>query len=354
MGTARYVYNKTVEYLRQEGTKANYIKVRGQIFDSLPEWAKEIPYQVKLIAVRDACQAVTNAKLKYKKTGVFNQVSFRSKKAPRQSIFIPKTSLNSTGVYPMILGKMKFSESIKEVKHDCRVVLEDGYRWYVVIPVENKKVETPRNKENTISLDPGVRTFLTGYCQHGIIEIGKGSFERIVKVCLEMDKIQRKMTKVRARRRQNLKRAWRRLKHRVECLKSELLWKSATFLAKSFDTIIIPSFCATDMAKKTKRKINSKTVRAMMNLAHSRFRNILEWQCGKYGSRVLSVSEEYTSKTCPLCGSVHNKLGGSKEFKCPQCRYKAPRDANGAFNILLKAMVDSPTLSKQGVTVNFC
>lgn len=354
IGTARYTYNKTVEYLRQEGTKASWMEIKGGILHSLPDWAKEIPYQVKSIAVRDACEAIKNAKLKYKKTGKFNEVSFKSKKNPRQSIFVIETSINSESIFPKTLGKMKFSEPIKEVKHDCRLVLEDNYRWYVVIPVENEKAEIPRNKGKAISLDPGVRTFLTGYCEEGIIEIGRRASERIIRLCVEMDRIQRKMTKVKAKQRQNLRRAWRRLKYRVECLKSEMIWKSATFLAKSFETIVIPSFCATEMARKTRRKIRSKTVRAMMNLSHSRFREILEWQCGKYGSRVLLVSEEYTSKTCPSCGKIHDKLGSSKVFKCPHCGYTAPRDANGAFNIMLKALVDSPTLSKQSATVSFC
>lgn len=355
MGTARYVYNQTVEYLKQDGTMANWMGIKGGIINSLPEWAKEIPYHVKSVAVRDACEAVKNAKQKYKQTGKFNEVSFRSRKAPRQSLFIRRESINDHAIFPKLLGNMKFTEQVpKEIKHDCRLVLEDNYRWYVVIPVECETVEAPRTKGKAISIDPGVRTFLTGYCEKGIVEIGKDAQTRIISMCFQLDRMQRKMTKVKAKRRQNIRRAWRRLKFRLECLKSELFWKAATFLAKSFDTVVIPPFCATDMAKTAKRRIGSKTVRAMMSLAHSRFREILQWQCQKYGSHVLLVSEEYTSKTCPSCGTIHDKLGGSKVFRCPSCGYQAPRDANGAFNIMLKAMTDSSALQKQSATVNVC
>ena len=355
MGTARYVYNQTVEYLKQDGTKANWMGIKGGIINSLPEWAKEIPYQVKGHAVKEACEAVKNAKKKYKKIGKFNEISFRSRKAPRQSLFVNMTTINDHSIFPRLLGDMKFTEQVpKEIKHDCRLVLEDNYRWYVVIPVECEEIEPTRTKDGSISIDPGVRTFLTGYCKKGILEIGKGAQTRIIALCFQLDKMQRKMTKVKAKRRQNIRRAWRRLKFRLECLKTELLWKSATFLAKSFDTIVIPPFCATDMAKKAKRRIGSKTVRAMMSLAHSRFREILDWQCRKYGSHMLLVSEEYTSKTCPSCGRLHETLGGRKVFRCPSCGYQAPRDANGAFNIMLKAMTDSPALQKQGATVSFC
>lgn len=355
MGTARYVYNQTVEYLKQDGTKASWMGIKGGIINSLPEWAKEIPYQVKAVAVRDACGAVKNAKLKCKQTGKFNEVSFRSRKAPRQSLFVRRESINDHAIFPRLLGNIKFTEQVpKEIRHDCRLVLEDNYRWYVVIPVENAEIEPTRTKDGSISIDPGVRTFLTGYCEKGILEIGKDAQTRIIAICFQLDKMQRKMTKVNAKRRQNIKRAWRRLKFRLECLKTELLWKSATFLVRNFDTVVIPPFCATDMAKKAKRRIGSKRVRAMMSLAHSRFREILGWQCRKYRSHLLLVTEEYTSKTCPSCGRLHETLGGRKVFRCPSCGYQAPRDTNGAFNIMLKAMVDSPALQKQGATVNFC
>ena len=228
MGTARYVYNQTVEYLKRDGTKANYFAIRPIIFQNLPEWAKEIPCQVKAIAVRDACEAIKNAKKKFKQTGRFNEVSFRSRKAPRQSLFIVSTSINDHSIFPKLLGNMKFTEVIpKEIKHDCRLVLEDNYRWYVLIPVENTETEPTRTKDKAISIDPGVRTFLTGYCEKGILEIGKGAQARIIALCFQLDRMQRKMTKVKAKRRQNIKRAWRRLKFRLECLKSELFWKSA-------------------------------------------------------------------------------------------------------------------------------
>lgn len=355
IGTARFAFNQTVEYLKQDGTKANWMAIKGEILHNLPDWAKEIPYQVKSVAVRDACEVVKNAKKKFKQTGKFNDVSFRSRKAPRQSLFVNMTTINDHAIFPKLLGDMKFTEHVpKEIKHDCRLVLEDNYRWYVVIPVECETVEVPRTKGKAISIDPGVRTFLTGYCEKGIVEIGKDAQTRIIALCFQLDRMQRKMTKVKSKRRQNIRRAYRRLKFRLECLKSELFWKSATFLAKNFDTIVIPPFRATDMAKKARRRITSKTVRAMMSMAHSRFREILKWQCRKYGSHVLLVSEEYTSKTCPSCGKIHDKLGGSKVFRCPHCGYTAHRDANGAFNIMLKAMTDSSALQQQSATVNFC
>jgi putative transposase len=59
------------------------------------------------------------------------------------------------------------------------------------------------------------------------------------------------------------------------------------------------------------------------------------------GCTIVNVTEEYTSKTCTRCGHIHQKLGGAKTFKCPQCRHTLPRDMNGAFGIMLKALSDT-------------
>ena len=74
----------------------------------------------------------------------------------------------------------------------------------------------------------------------------------------------------------------------------------------------------------------------MATWAHYRFRERLLNKAREYPAcRVLLVSEAYTSKTCGRCGSIHWRLGGSKVFVCPQCRFKCDRDLHAARNVLL-------------------
>lgn len=103
---------------------------------------------------------------------------------------------------------------------------------------------------------------------------------------------------------------------------------------------MIPEFAATEMSKWHKRKLTRKTVRAMLSLGHSQFRTKLVQFAKLYGSHVIFVNEAYTSKTCTKCGHIHEKLGGSKVFKCPACGTTISRDINGARNIMLRAMLD--------------
>jgi len=89
----------------------------------------------------------------------------------------------------------------------------------------------------------------------------------------------------------------------------------------------------------------------MMTWAFYQFSQTLEHLCNRYGSRLVRITEEYTSKTCTKCGHVHHKLGGSKMFKCPHCGYEIPRDFNGAVGIFLKALWDTTFIDQVGNVV---
>jgi putative transposase len=103
-GVSRYVYNETVKHLQQAGTKANWMAVAPIILGALPEWAKSVPYQIKKIAVKDACLAVKAAKKGFGKDKQIRKCKFRSRKDRRQTVFIPKSAIKECGVYHTILG----------------------------------------------------------------------------------------------------------------------------------------------------------------------------------------------------------------------------------------------------------
>lgn len=198
----------------------------------------------------------------------------------------------------------------------------------------------PKAKEPIVSLDPGIRSFQTYYSLTGTGSIGQNVWEKILGYCYQLDKLISRLSKAHGSRRQNLKRAAVRLRYRIKCLKDELHNKVAVWLCKNYKTIMIPEFSAMEMSAKHKRKLTRKTVRSMLNLGHSQFRNKLVQLAEVYGSQVIFVNESYTSKTCTACGHIHEKLGSSKVFKCPACGTVLSRDINGARNIMLRAMLE--------------
>lgn len=343
IGCSRYVYNKTVEYLATvQGTRPSWMEIANNIIAALPEWAKEVPYQIKKIAVRDACRAYTAGKQKCLRTGVPFKLRYRSRKSPAQSIFVPKSSLTLSGVYPRLLGDLKFSEPVDEIHSDCRLVFRQG-RWYVTYAIECPR-HVAENQGRVVSLDPGVRTFQTFFSEEGCGKIGNGAFSRIARLSVHLDDLLSRMTKVNAKKRRRMKKAADRMRWKIRELISELHAKAARFLVDNFDVILLPTFETSQMARRTARKIRSKTVRAMMSFAHYRFKQHLKNVAFEAGKIVLDVNEAYTSKTVSWTGEIFPNLGGRKFVKSRIDGQTMDRDYNGARGIFLRTLADLPSL----------
>jgi len=338
-GCARYTYNRSIEYLQKPGTKANWKGIKKEIMANLPAWSEQTPYQIKTISVQDACQAVKNAKKKYRQTAKLQKVKFKSRKNIKQCIYIPKSAVTEDSFYVKSLGKILFSEKIGETNYDCRVVLQDG-RYFLIKP-EGKPVLFPENQRNGIvALDCGVRSFQTYYALTMCGKIGEHDFARIYRLCYHMDKLISKIAKAKCRRKQRLKKALTRLRWQIKDLISEIHHKTAHFLCSVFDCIVIPPFETQQMVCKLK----SKTARAMLTWAHYRFKNILKAKAQRMSVIVIDQAEDYTSKTCSNCGWIDQKLGSKTLFTCKSCKIKIDRDFNGARGIFLRSLKEHPEI----------
>ncbi len=223
-------------------------------------------------------------------------------------------------------------------------------RWFAHFPVEVEVGRDFTSSQKIIALDPGVRTFMTGFDGNEFKEFGNNDFSRIAKLCSHLDKMKSRHDKAAGgkfkRLRYCLRRAMAHLRTKIKNLRCELHKQVASYLAKNYDVVFLPTFETSQMVARKKRKLKNKTARAMMTWAFYQFSQTLEHLCNRYGSKLVRVTEEYTSKTCTKCGHVHRQLGGSKKFKCPQCGYEIPRDFNGALGIFLKALWDTTFLSE--------
>jgi putative transposase len=66
--------------------------------------------------------------------------------------------------------------------------------------------------------------------------------------------------------------------------------------------------------------------------SHKHIADRLKWTAEEYGIKVRTVSEAYTSQTCPRCHSRHS-LRVLRGFRCLDCGLEAHRDAVGVLNI---------------------
>ena len=357
-GVSRLVFNKTVEHLKQPGTKANWKAIKGVILADLPEFCAAVPYQIKSIAIKDACAAVSGAKRKFREIGEPCEVRFRSRKAPSQSCFIPGSAICNDGIYYTISGKgLVYTEPLpgKRVGKksasgiptlaDSRLTSEYG-RWYLCVPVAST-VRVAENQGRIVALDPGIRSFQTFFSETSCGQIGKGDFSRIARLAVHLDDLlarldpKRKEGRVTAKQRYTMRKAAGRMRLRIRDLVDELHWKTCQFLVQNFDVILLPSFETKDMVLKCKRKIRKKSVRSLLTFSHFRFKQSLKNKASEFGKVVLDVDEAYTSKTASWTGEI-KQIGGAKFITSGGI--KVERDINGGRGIFLRSLVDHPEI----------
>ena len=80
----------------------------------------------------------------------------------------------------------------------------------------------------------------------------------------------------------------------------------------------------------------------MCHLGHYQFRQRLIAKARETGTKVEVVTEEYTTKTCGSCDTIHANIWSNKTFKCPnsKCEAEYDRDFNAARNVFIKFLSD--------------
>ena len=358
-GAARWTYNACVAALQARRCSPNKCAFRAHCINKgAPQleghdWALEVPFDVRDEAMADLVKArkAHAAKERVQKKTLPATYKFRSKRRdPQQCITIRRRHWGrGRGAYAALFGvtregglRMRAAEELPlEMDNDLRITRDQLGHVYVCYCVP-RPTHPPVPGNRVISLDPGVRTFLTGYDPDGrLVEIGSGDITRVVRLLVQADKVQSKEKdkKHRSRRRQ-LRRARLRIFARARNLVDEVHRKTCKFLTATYENILLPQFESSRMVPRGARRIGCKTARQMMTWAHYRFREMLITKASqRVGCHVVICDEAYTSKTCGRCGKIHATLGGAKVFTCPACGFCLGRDVNGARNILLRWMM---------------
>ncbi|MBW4576301.1 MAG: transposase [Aphanothece sp. CMT-3BRIN-NPC111] len=305
----------------------------------LPQWVLDTPCHVRQNAIFDAHRAYIASK----------NCKFRSCRAPQQTIKFNDGNYKHGTWYPNLTKGLTFvaSEPVPQEWEQGTQLIKCKGRWFAVFPEPVSVTDNQSNK--AIALDPGVRTFLTGFDGSKFLEFGSGDVGRITRLCQHLDKLIGGIAKCLTRRhRQKMRVAAGRMRTKIQDLVNEAHKQIACYLTQNYRVIFLPTFETSQMVQKKRRKIRSKTARVMLSWAHYRFKLFLKQAAIRRGCTVVDVTEEYTSKTCTKCGHVHTKLGGAKTFKCPECGHTLPRDFNGAFGVMLKALWDTTSVTFDG------
>lgn len=226
--------------------------------------------------------------------------------------------------------------------YSCRLNMV-GEHYYLNVPYV--RVVLPTKTNRVCAIDPGVRSFLTGYDPTGhIFEIAThDDLQHLYKKKARIEKLQTVIqSTVGKMKRDKISQEIRNIYRKIKNCVNDMHHKASKVLAENYDEILLPAFETQKMVSNNdedkKRQINGKTAYNMLTLSHYKFQQLLKHKMEQRGGKLHICTEEYTSKTCGHCGRLNHKLGSSKRFVCPfpDCEMIADRDRNAARNIFIK------------------
>jgi transposase len=338
----RWTYNKSIESLNSkekfEDKKLSYalrnkfVTVKG---NHLPDWTSCIPKEVRKTGTDEAAVAWKNRSDK-------STFDFRKKKDKHQSLAISSSAIrlikgreDVLSIFKRTLGEVKCNKSMfrKVAKkkgafsHDSKLTF-NGTNYFLHVPYE-PSTHREKEVEDIVGLDPGVRTFLTGYSpkENQTLEY-KTDFASVWRM---KRKIELSKTK---------KEKWKNENLLTDQIRSAHI-AVAKDLTSKFSHLILGKFDTQKLTEKAGSKLSKKTRVEIGCLSHYKFRERLSLECFKSGSSFRVVPEHFTSKTCGGCGEMNQTLGASKVFECKECGGCFDRDVNAARNMLVKYLVAS-------------
>ena len=273
---------------------------------------------------------------------------------------------NKLFLIPAWVGKIKVTEKLPDECYgkNVKVTMDHG-RWFICVQKnivvkgnhlgctesQGQDKMVAEKEVKVIALDPGSRTFITGFNEHEVMVYGK---DYSVKCLLPLAKNMRKLYSLREKLSQhklyktNLSDNPRWIKDRLRFIEKNLnrlackrqdrvnhLHRAVAYnIVRNYDVIYLPEYETKPMVKTKGRKIGRKAVHDMLSLSHYKFKEFLLWTAKKYGKEVIIVNESYTSKTQSWNGIVNERLGSSRAMK--DGTRIIDRDINGARNIYLK------------------
>lgn len=269
------------------------------------------------------------------------RIKFWKHSRPSKTIEIEKQYIRNNKICSKILGDIKYEYNNSEYKLDnIDSNVKINYNsitneYLLLIPIKNIPTEIEEKPRNFISLDPGLRTFMTGLTERECLKIGTNVNQTIKTYIRRLNKIKNNKEIPKKIKKKNEEMINRKIYNKVD----DLQWKTIDFLIKNFKNILLGDMSAKSIVAKNKSVLNDETKVACLRTRFYDFQKRLEYKCQLTKTNYKLVNECYTSKTCSLCGNYNDKLKGEEIYNCKKCNKKIDRDVNGCRNIMIKCLM---------------
>ncbi len=328
IGACRFIYNLALETKQVAWASAKVNLSRFDLNLQIPELKKELEW-LKNINSQSLQATISNMDTAYQNffKGAAKYPTFKHKKKARKSFSIPQR-------IKIIQNKIsfpKFKEGIKAVIHrkfdgeikSGTVSKTPTGKYFISVLFETHNVITVKpkvNRENTVGIDLGIKTFAT-LSNGQVIENPR----HLKKALSKLKYTQRKYSKYKGKR---TKQKLARLYEKVTNRRNDFLHKVSKKLIDENQAIALETLNVDGMMK------NHSLAQAIQDVAWGRFNEFLNYKAEWYGVNILRIGQfEPSSKMCH-CGVLNKELKLSdREWACKSCGSVNDRDLLAAQNI---------------------
>lgn len=292
-------------------------------------------------------QLVTNTKSALTNLRNGNIKRFRMKfwkdTRPSKTIDIEKQCIKKNVICPKILGDIKYEYNNKVYKlNNINSNVKINYNsisdeYILLVPIRNVPVKINNKPRNLITLDPGLRTFMTGLCEEDCYKIGTNVNSTVKSYIKRWNNIKNNKIIPKKIKKKNEQLINRKIYNKID----DLQWKTIKFLTSNFNNILLGDMSAKSIVAKNNSILDADSKVACLRTRYYDFQQRLQYKCMQTNTNYKLVNECYTSKTCSLCGNYNDKLKGEKIYDCNKCKKSIDRDVNGCRNIMIKCLIYS-------------
>lgn len=403
ISTARFVYNRTLEYIKINGHEANFQDLRNllatektrncysatkfynnyiNILKTSNKSQDLIDYEIKEIekelsklpllknpminefelntsneirsnAIKSVCDAYKSGFSNLKAGNIkFFNMNFKKSTSKRQTIELAKTDIRLFDKYVRI-SPSKFSKNETNIKihktlhkklKNIKIMnncdlVKESNKYFILILLPEKNKKQENVTTRFCGVDPGIRTFISIYGNKEMTEI-----ELKNNILEKYNKRLKLLKSLREMPRLQHKRNRYRKRHlnKIEKKKSsitDILHWSVINYLIKTQDII---FFGDIKSHNIVKRNKIKVVNRQFNdLKFFIFKKRLLYKCLINNKKVFFTNESYTSQACSSCGVLWKELGTSKVFKCQDknCKKIFDRDFNAAKNICMKGIL---------------
>lgn len=320
----------------------NTILVNDNDLSEADIWQREVPFDTRQFAIKDAISAYKACTTNLIRGNIAHfKMQYMSRKNHSKIFWVNKKAFSiREGKVHMFTSRLKEHSRLRIIKNipeqitsDSKIFYDRG-SYYLVLTMEQQR-DAITHKFSSIALDPGVRSFQTGYSPDGIT-CKFGDTKALGMLHKKIDAFRSKRSKAKNRTKVQLKKRLARLELYLYGTIENLHNQTASILCKNFNVIFLPTFGTSKM--QVGETLGSTTKRRMGSFAHYRFQKKLIDVSRRYNAKVYLVNESYTTQTCGDCGTCKD-VNGLKQYTCG-CGYTMDRDIHGARNIWIKTMTE--------------